>query len=130
MNVLLLMLHISGIWAASNNTSYKEMIQGYFTGQLSSVLGSYQVETLKREFKSFTGLMEKNFQDFKENIEIEMNKIKDRTSTTKESSNIKSIIYIYLSFINNRSVLITFKDKELSTIITRIDISFRSYNFL
>ena len=95
MNVLLLMLHISGIWAASNNTSYKEMIQGYLTGQLSSVLGSYQVETLKREFKSFTGLMEKNFQDFKENIEIEMNKIKDRTSTTKEFSNIKSIIYIY-----------------------------------
>ena len=39
--------------------------------------------------------MEKNFQDFKENIEIEMNKIKDRTSTTKEFSNIKSIIYIY-----------------------------------
>nr|XP_022292474.1 short-chain collagen C4-like [Crassostrea virginica] len=84
------MLHISGIWAASNNTSYKEMIQGYLTGQLSSVLGSYQVETLKREFKSFTGLMEKNFQDFKENIGIEMNKIKDRTWANKESSNIKN----------------------------------------
>ena len=95
MNVLLLMLHISGIWAASNNTNYKEMIQGYLTGQLSSVLGSYQLETLKREFKSFTGLMEKNFQDFKENIGIEMNKIKDRTWANKESSNIKSIIYIY-----------------------------------
>lgn len=95
MNVLLLVLHISGAWAASNNTSYKDLLQGYLTGQLSSALGSYQVEALKREFKSFTGLMEKKFEEFKEfkeNIEKEMHKIKEGT----ESLHIKSIVYIYL----------------------------------
>ena len=71
------------------------MIQGYLTGQLASALGSYQVEALKREFKSFTGLMEKKFEEFKEfkeNIEKEMNKIKEGT----ESLHIKSRVYIYL----------------------------------
>lgn len=96
MNVLLLVLHISGIWAASNNTSYKDLLQGYLTGQLSSALGSYQVEALKREFKSFTGLMEKKFEEFTEKTENEMNKIKGGTLTHSESSNIKSLFYIYL----------------------------------
>ena len=88
MNVLLLVLHISGIWAASNNTSYKDLLQGYLTGQLYSALGSYQLEALKREFKSFTGLMEKKFEEFTEKTETEMNKLKGGTLTHSESSNI------------------------------------------
>ncbi|XP_022292590.2 uncharacterized protein LOC111103545 [Crassostrea virginica] len=96
MNVLLLVLHISGIWA-SNNTSYKDMIQGYLTGQLASALGSYQVEALKREFKSFTGLMEKKFEEFKEfkeNIEKEMNKIKEGIESLHiKNKRISSVAY-------------------------------------
>ena len=44
---------------ADNTTgSCKDMLQGYLTGQLSSALGAYQVEALRREFKSFTDVME------------------------------------------------------------------------
>ena len=77
------------------------MIQGYLTGQLSSALGSYQVEALKREFKSFTGLMEKNFQEFKEKIDHKMNENKGKNQACNESSNIKSMIHIHLHFIRN-----------------------------
>lgn len=35
--------------AGSNNGSCKDMLQGYLTGQLSSALGAYQVEALRRE---------------------------------------------------------------------------------
>ncbi|XP_078330425.1 uncharacterized protein LOC111103477 [Crassostrea virginica] len=93
MNVLLLVLHISGIWASSNNTSYKDLLQGYLTGQLSSALGSYQVEALKREFKSFTGLMEKKFEEFKEKIDHKMNENKGKNQACNESSNIKNEKY-------------------------------------
>ena len=88
--------------AASNNTSYKDLLQGYLTGQLASALGSYQVEALKREFKSFTGLMERKFEKFTEKTETEMNKIKGRTLTHNEYSNIKSIyMYSIIKYIIN-----------------------------
>nr|XP_022292587.1 uncharacterized protein LOC111103541 [Crassostrea virginica] len=98
MNVLLLVIHISGIWAASDNTSCKDILQGYLNGQLSSVLGSYQIEALKREFKSFTGLIEKNIEELKEKIETEINKTKGGSLAHNEPSNIKnyrtsSVIY-------------------------------------
>ncbi|XP_078330748.1 uncharacterized protein LOC144624691 [Crassostrea virginica] len=90
MNVLLLLIHISGIWAASDNTSCKDILQGYLNGQLSSVLGSYQIEALKREFKSFTGLIEKNIEELKEKIETEINKTKGGSLVHNEPSNIKN----------------------------------------
>ncbi|XP_061178358.1 uncharacterized protein LOC133186999 [Saccostrea echinata] len=50
--------------------SCKDMLQGYLTGQLSSALGVYQVEALRREFKSFTDLIEKSLKEFKEKVNI------------------------------------------------------------
>ncbi|XP_061177857.1 uncharacterized protein LOC133186638 [Saccostrea echinata] len=46
----------------------KDMLQGYLTGQLSSALGSYQVEALRREFKSFTDVIEKSMKKLKEEV--------------------------------------------------------------
>lgn len=55
--------------AETNTGSCKEMLQGYLTGQLSSALGVYQVEALRREFKTFTDVVEKSMTEFKEKIE-------------------------------------------------------------
>lgn len=41
-----------------NTGSCKDMLQGHLIGQLPSAVGTYQVEALKREFKSFTDGME------------------------------------------------------------------------
>ena len=46
----------------------KDMLQGYLTGQLASALGAYQVEALRREFKSFTEVIEKSMKKFKEKV--------------------------------------------------------------
>lgn len=48
--------------------SCKDMLQGYLTGQLTSALGAYQVEALRREFKSFTDVIEKSMKVFKEKV--------------------------------------------------------------
>ncbi|XP_061180055.1 uncharacterized protein LOC133188588 [Saccostrea echinata] len=48
--------------------SCKDMLQGYLTGQLSSALGAYQVEALRREFKSFTDVIKESMQKFKEEV--------------------------------------------------------------
>ncbi|XP_061178463.1 uncharacterized protein LOC133187121 [Saccostrea echinata] len=48
--------------------SCKDMLQGYLTGQLSSALGAYQVEALRREFKSFTDVMETSLRRFKKEV--------------------------------------------------------------
>ena len=47
----------------------KDILQGYLTGQASSVLGTYQIEVLKREFKSFTGLIQQSMNTFKRKIQ-------------------------------------------------------------
>ena len=59
-----------------NTGSCKDMLQGYLTGQLSSALGAYQVEALRREFKSFTDVMEKSMKVFKEQINNDMKRVK------------------------------------------------------
>ena len=59
-----------------NTGSCKDMLQGYLTGQLSSALGAYQVEALRREFKSFTEVMEKSFELFKNKIGTDMKTVK------------------------------------------------------
>ena len=59
-----------------NTGSCKDMLQGYLTGQLSSALGAYQVEALRREFKSFTDVIENSMKMFKEKIDTDMKTIK------------------------------------------------------
>ena len=64
-----------------NTGSCKDMLQGYLTGQLSSALGAYQVEALRREFKSFTDEIEKSMKLFKDKIDTEMKAVQGLTFT-------------------------------------------------
>lgn len=68
MGTLMLLLLVALTQAETNTGNCKDMLQGYLTGQLSSTLGAYQVEALRREFKSFTDVIEKSMKEFKENI--------------------------------------------------------------
>lgn len=68
---------------AETNTagSCKDMLQGYLTGQLSSALGTYQVEALRREFEIFTQKIEKSVIAIKEKSEVDAQKMQvDRNS--------------------------------------------------
>nr|XP_022292593.1 short-chain collagen C4-like [Crassostrea virginica] len=58
--------------------SCKDMLQGFLTGQASSALATYQIEALKREFKSFTGLIEESMNTFKQKIQQDIS-IQDLT---------------------------------------------------
>lgn len=76
MEFLILLVFVAALPAETNTGSYKDMLQGYLTGQLSSALGVYQVEALRRKFKSFTDVIEKSLKEFKENMKSE---VKTRT---------------------------------------------------
>lgn len=76
MEFLILLVFVAALQAETNTGSYKDMLQGYLTGQLSSALGVYQVEALRRKFKSFTDVIEKSLKEFKENMKSE---VKTRT---------------------------------------------------
>ena len=54
--------------AETSTGNCKDMLQGYLTGQLTSALGAYQVEALRREFKSFTDVIEQSMKKFKEKV--------------------------------------------------------------
>ncbi|XP_078312769.1 uncharacterized protein LOC144619215 [Crassostrea virginica] len=69
----------------TSNGSCKDMLQGYLTGQLSSALGIYQIEALRREFKSFTDVSEKAMKTFKEEVNADMERYQDERN--------KSIVY-------------------------------------
>ena len=69
--------------AEVNTGSCKDMLQGYLTGQLSSALGTYQVEALRREFKSFTDVTEKAMKMFKEEIDADMERYQGENLTLK-----------------------------------------------
>nr|XP_011421552.2 uncharacterized protein LOC105324200 [Crassostrea gigas] len=69
--VLVIVISAMGVWAEISNGSCKDMLQGYLTGQLSSALGAYQVEALRREFKSFTDQIEKSVKAIKEKIDVQ-----------------------------------------------------------
>ncbi|XP_078331169.1 uncharacterized protein LOC111103549 [Crassostrea virginica] len=58
--------------------SCKDMLQGFLTGQASSALATYQIEALKREFKSFTGLIEESMNTFKVKVKADI-RMKDLT---------------------------------------------------
>ena len=62
----------------TNTESCKDLLQGYLTGQISSVQATYQVEALKREFKSFTSLIEESMKTFKEKVQGDI-RMKGRT---------------------------------------------------
>lgn len=69
--------------AETNTGSCKDMLQGYLTGQLSSSLGIYQVEALRREFKSFTDVIEKSMESFKQKIATDMERSEGKKSHPK-----------------------------------------------
>ncbi|XP_065925527.1 uncharacterized protein [Magallana gigas] len=73
MTILLTLLLVAATQGETNAGSCKDMLQGYLTGQLSSALGAYQVEALRREFKSFTDVLEKSMKKFKETMKSEVN---------------------------------------------------------
>ena len=63
-----LLMIFAEIRAETNTGNCKDMLQGYLTGQLSSALGAY-----RREFKSFTGVIEKSIKELKENVKKDIN---------------------------------------------------------
>lgn len=65
MKLILFLVIFAVAQSEENNGSCKDVLQGYLTGQLSSALGAYQVEALRREFKSFTDVMEKSIRNLK-----------------------------------------------------------------
>ncbi|XP_052702879.1 uncharacterized protein LOC128179484 [Crassostrea angulata] len=72
---LLLFLTLLAVAEAETNTgSCKDMLQGYLTGQLSSALGAYQVETLRREFKIVTDQIEKSVNKLDEKTEAALSR--------------------------------------------------------
>ena len=77
LGIITVMMFTAAI-AEVNTGSCKDMLQGYLTGQLSSALGTYQVEALRREFKSFTDVMEKSMKLFKEKINIDLKAVKGK----------------------------------------------------
>ena len=74
--ILTTLMMLTKTRADVNTGSCKDMLQGYLTGQLSSALGAYQVEALRREFKSFTDVMEKSMKVFTEQINNDMKSVK------------------------------------------------------
>ncbi|XP_062573103.1 short-chain collagen C4-like [Saccostrea cucullata] len=73
--------------AHTKNESCKDILQNFLTGQLSSVLGSYQIEALKREFKSFTELTEKSIAEFKEQVKTDLR----NKSTESQKVNVNAV---------------------------------------
>lgn len=64
--------------AGSKNGSCKDMLPGYLTGQLSSALGAYQVEALRREFESFSNDVKKALKEVKEKQVVDMQLIQGK----------------------------------------------------
>lgn len=78
MNFIMFVLILAVVQSEEKAGGCKDMLRGYLTGQLSSALGAYQVEALRREFKTFTNVIEKSIKEFKENVETELGDIKSK----------------------------------------------------
>lgn len=74
MDIIMLTLLVVVTQAETNTGSCKDMFQGYLTGQLSSALGAYQVETLRREFKIVTDQIEKSVNKLDEKTEAALSR--------------------------------------------------------
>lgn len=72
--LVLLIPVIKAVDETNSRKCCKDMLQGYLTGQLSSALGAYQVEALRREFRSVTDQIEKSVKEIKERIHIDAQK--------------------------------------------------------
>eukprot|EP00105_Crassostrea_gigas_P043637 XP_019927785.1 PREDICTED: uncharacterized protein LOC109620241 [Crassostrea gigas] len=82
MEFILLLIIFAGVQTEGNNGNCKEMLQGYLTGQLSSALGAYQVEALRREFISFTDDIEKSMIELKQNVVTKLENIKNTANNS------------------------------------------------
>lgn len=89
MKLILFLVIFAVAQSEENNGSCKDVLQGYLTGQLSSALGAYQVEALRREFKSFTEVIEKSMKKFKENVETKLRNIKGEITKSRPTQNIR-----------------------------------------
>ena len=67
-SMMILVVTAQAETSETSTGSCKDMLQGYLTGQLTSALGAYQVEALRREFKSFTEVIEQSMKVFKEKV--------------------------------------------------------------
>nr|XP_034329659.1 uncharacterized protein LOC105320069 [Crassostrea gigas] len=85
MKILLLTLILTSALEETKTESCRDVLQGYLSGQSSCAQGMYQHEALKREFKSFTNVIEQSMAEFKEKVKAEMQIIKDDSN--------KSIVY-------------------------------------
>lgn len=81
--IFLLMLLVEA-QADITTGSYKELLQSYLSGQLSSALGACQVEALRREFKRFADVIEKSMDDFKGETETDFKKKQGMNSMKNE----------------------------------------------
>ena len=91
---IILVTIFAGVRTETNTGSCKDMLQGYLTGQLSSALGTYQVEALRREFKSFTDIMEKSMKTLKEEVQADI-KIKGTCITNEIDIRVVIIVNVY-----------------------------------
>lgn len=93
MKLILFLVIFAVAQSEENNGSCKDVLQGYLTGQLSSALGAYQVEALRREFKSFTDVVEKSMKTFKENVvtKTETLKVKQQKETNTKYTGLSKI---------------------------------------
>lgn len=87
---LILLIPVIDAAAETNSGSCKEMLQGYLTGQLASALGAYQLEALRREFKSVTDQIEKSLKEIKEKTEIDAQKMQGKICV---------LVFIYFFFL-------------------------------
>lgn len=85
MYLILFLMIFAVVQSEENAGSCKDMLQGFLTGQLSSVLGGYQVETMRREFKNVTDIIEKSIKELKGNVETKMRNIKSMSNITTHS---------------------------------------------
>lgn len=76
MKILLLTLILTAALEETKTESCRDVLQGYLSGQSSCAQGMYQHEALKREFKSFTNVIEQSMAEFKDKVKAEMQIIK------------------------------------------------------
>lgn len=85
MYLILFLMIFAVVQSEEKAGSCKDMLQGFLTGQLSSVLGGYQVEAMRREYKNVTDIIEKSIKELKGNVETKMRNIKSMSNITTHS---------------------------------------------
>lgn len=78
MYLILFLMIFAVVQSEEKAGSCKDMLQGFLT----SVLGGYQVEAMRREFKNVTDIIEKSIKELKGNVETKMRNIKSMSNIT------------------------------------------------